>query len=84
MFLQFIRENYYFIVGARKREEGNAMYIKTLRLPRAALWGARRRRNGLQIRAIGSDTISSGDKNSRNGRQRHGQVLHGQTGGQWI
>lgn len=45
MFLQFIRENYYFIVGARKREEGNAMCIKTLRLPRAALWGARRRRN---------------------------------------
>ena len=45
MFLQFIRKKYYFIVGARKREEGNAVCINALRIPRAALWGARRRRN---------------------------------------
>lgn len=44
MFLQFIRKNYYFIVGAREREEINAMCISALHLPRAALWGARGRR----------------------------------------
>lgn len=37
MFLQFIRKNYYFIVGAREREESNTMCISALRLPRAAL-----------------------------------------------
>lgn len=37
MFLQFIRKNYYFIVGTREREESNAMCISALRLLRAAL-----------------------------------------------
>lgn len=45
MFLQFIRKNYYFIVGTGEWEEDNTVYINALRFLRAVLWGARRRRN---------------------------------------